>query len=170
MHRAQKAVALIFAIAFAAVILLKLLFSYVAPFLCGGLLALVIDPAVGRLEQRGFSRGTAVGMILAFLGIILALGLVSCLTHLSGELVGLLARLEHYRGFIEEYDQWSLYFEGILKGLPNQGAELLRKQLSNLNLKLQDLAQEVLMSIGGLPHFFFGLVVSLFSAYFLSRD
>lgn len=170
MHRAQKAVALIFAIALLIVVLLKLFFAYLAPFICGGLIALVIDPLVGHLEQRGVGRNVAVTLVLVALGLVLALGLVSALTHLSGELLGLQARLELQRELIIQYDQWSIFFEKFLKGLPPQVAEVITKQLAALNLKLQELAQEALLSLGGLPQFLFGLMMALFSAYFLSRD
>lgn len=108
----------------AALLLLKLLFPYVAPFLLGLALALVLDVPVSWLESRGWPRQASSFCLvaLAFLGLPVLVGLfmVKLWQELQSLLdLGLVSRLSselagHVRGLAEQFPfaaQWD--FSGL---------------------------------------------------------
>ena len=87
--------------------LLYLLRNIVLLMLVAGFVAMLLDPAVARLQRRIPRRGLAVTIVtlcaaVVFVGLAAAFGvpLVNGITHLVNRLPGYIASAEHGRGWI----------------------------------------------------------------------
>jgi sporulation integral membrane protein YtvI len=157
-------------------LILKYAVPYFTPFLVALVLAVMIDPTVGELEERfHLPRGVAVAITLVFfLGIAVGLVLFGI-----GAVVVQLGQLA--TDLPSQYDRLMLLSEALLarltavfKGLPADFVSLtentIRSSLGSIYAGLQALVRTVLDGLAGLPSAILVAVISLVGAFFFSRD
>ena len=151
------------------------IFRFVAPFIVGLLIALIIEKPVNFLEKRTkFRRGTAVSIMLLLFVIIIGGIITFAFYQLTAELVRMTKDMsgfsnvgEHIKSFIDIGQKFYLK-------LPDEIVESLKANFGSIaqtvSTWLQGLLKYMLGIIKSLPQVFIFIVISLVSTFFMSRD
>lgn len=138
--------------------LLKLSFPYVAPFIFGLLLALIIDVPVSFLESKGWSRAFASLLFVALSFLALPIIVVVLLVGVWHEIQGLLA--------VDFLANLSARFTGDSFAILDQIPLARGLELANLF----SWPQIIFQWAAAIPDFFLFCILTVFSAYFFCRD
>lgn len=146
------------------------------PFFMAFLLAMLIDPAVGWVEQRArIPRPWAVLLVL-FLVILVAVVLLSVIfVRVVGDLISLVSLAPELRDqMIELTGQAITAVNQLVEALPPEigayvtaGVEDFSRQALGF---IQSLVQRLLAGLSSLPSLMVVSVLTVMAAYFLSRD
>lgn len=158
-------------------ILFKYVIGFFLPFLLGLGLALVVDPVVNWLEERGrLPRGVAAGLTLVAVLALILLGLFFGATRVVAELGSLSRSLpSFYLQARELVDKTLAMVEQVARNLPPDIEASLMAQVKGLYDTLGDWVNLALKSLqdlafGRLPGLLTNLLVTLVASFFISRD
>ncbi|WP_317855456.1 sporulation integral membrane protein YtvI [Chakrabartyella piscis] len=166
-------VAMLLGSALCFVVFFKYLFPIVAPFFVGWLLSLLFRPLVKQLDRIHFPRG-----ISALLSILLLLGGISFLGYFIGN--QLYIQMQTYVANVPQYlEQLEVAFSSIWNQLqtylvvfPDFLTDFITNGQENFFSFLFSHVPsgEGASAISIIPNFFLQCIISLFSAYFFTKD
>lgn len=143
------------------------LFSYIAPFFFGVVIAVLVDPAVNYCECKGCPRPAAALLLVlvVFSGFLLMLAAAAAgLWHEIGQLAGYVQAL--YEGNMPSFD----WFDLLIERLPVSLQNLLPSVISSVSHFAINFLGEVLNYITKIPAFLVSWLMAGTTAFFVSRD
>ncbi len=149
----------------------RYLFPILLPFFVGWMLSLLFRPLAALLE-----RHKVPAWIASFFCILLLLGVISLFGGLIGDRIAEQAKtffteLPRYMNSLEDASQrfWT-HFEEISSTLPGIAQTIIEKLRENISAVILPLVKKGSSSLTGVPKFFLGALIALFSSYFFTKD
>lgn len=149
----------------------RYLFPILLPFFVGWLISLIFRPLAAFLE-----RHKVPAWIASLCCILLLLGAISLFVGLIGNRIAEQAKsffveLPSYLQSIEgAADRFWAHFDEISSTLPTIVQTLVDKIRENIVAVIMPLVKKGSSSLTGVPKFFLGALIALFSSYFFTKD
>ena len=149
----------------------RYLFPILLPFFIGWLMSLLFRPLAALLERHRVPK-----WIASFFCILLLIGAVSLFVALIGNRIAEQAKsffveLPYYLQSIERAtDNFWAYLNEISSTLPAIVPTLAEKLRENISAVILPLVKKGSSSLTGVPKFFLGTLIALFSSYFFTKD
>lgn len=168
---------IIFIISYTVVfILIYKTFKYVAPFLIGGLIALLINPIATKLKVRfNINKGIST-IILSFLAVItfLAIVILMIMTSIDSilEFIGNLpSNYEYFNQLVSELNISINSYLKELKNIPNINIELLvNKYAKDMVSILDTFLNNMISVLSSIPYIIIFILTLFMSTYFIAKD
>ena len=140
------------------------------PFVLGGAIAYCLDPAADRLEEAGFSRGAATGIITTIAVLILVPFVVVVAGLLSSQAAQLIQAAPGYFGAVSDFLDTRFNMTGG-EGTMNQALDQVLVSIGEtIRERGSALIDLVFSSASGLANFFVVLVIAPVVAVYLLYD
>ena len=157
------------------VVVFKVAFAYMLPFVIALLMASAMEPLVRRLVKAKLPRGAAVGVAMfVYFGLLFAAGFLA-VSRLVAEIIDLSSNIPDYAGtFTRVFNALVEWGEKMYLKLP-QGAvgpikESLQSLAGHLTRFLTSLAGSVIGWLTMLPEMLMFAMFTIIATYFASRD